>query len=58
LREREQVRDSLEITPLSERQREHYRAEWQQVQSDFVDNPSEAVADADRLVSEVMRERG
>lgn len=58
LREREEVRDRLEITPLSERQRERYAGEWQQVQSDFVDNPSAAVAEADRLVAEVMRERG
>jgi hypothetical protein len=58
LREREQVRKGLEIRPLSERQRERYGGEWQQVQSDFVDNPSEAVAEADRLVAEVMRERG
>jgi len=58
LREREQVRKGLEIRPLSERQRERYGGEWQQVQSDFVDNPSEAVSEADRLVAEVMRERG
>jgi hypothetical protein len=58
LREREQVRERLEIRPLSERQRERYGSEWEQVQSDFVDNPSDAVAEADRLVAEVMRERG
>jgi predicted nucleic acid-binding protein len=58
LREREDIRERLEIAPLSERQRERYGAEWQQVQSDFVDNPSGAVAEADRLVAEVMRERG
>jgi predicted nucleic acid-binding protein len=58
LREREQVRDRLEITPLSDRQRERYGREWEGVQSAFVDNPSSAVADADRLVAEVMRERG
>lgn len=58
LREREQVRERLEIRPLSDRQRERYASEWQQVQSDFVDNPSGALAEADRLVAEVMRERG
>jgi hypothetical protein len=58
LREREQVRDSLEISPLSERQRQRYGGEWEQVQSDFVDNPSDAVREADRLVAEVMRDRG
>lgn len=58
LREREQVREKLEIRPLSAGQREHYGREWEQVQSTFVDNPSGAVAQADRLVAEVMRERG
>jgi predicted nucleic acid-binding protein len=58
LREREQVRERLEITPLSDRQRERYGREWEEVQAAFVDNPSSAVADADRLVAEVMRERG
>jgi hypothetical protein len=58
LRDREQVRERLEISPLSGRQRERYGGEWEQVQSDFVDNPSEAVAEADRLVAEVMREQG
>lgn len=58
LRERKQVRERLDIRPLSERQRQRYAGEWEQVQSDFVDGPSEAVAEADRLVAEVMRERG
>ena len=58
LREREQVRERLEIRPLSPRQRESFGRQWEQVQSAFVDNPSGAVADADRLVAEVMRERG
>ena len=58
LRDREQEREQLEITPLSDRQREKYMREWEQVQSEFVDDPSDAVGDADRLVAEVMRERG
>jgi len=58
LREREQVREKLEISPLSASERESYGREWEQVQSAFVDNPSGAVAQADRLVAEVMRQRG
>jgi hypothetical protein len=58
LHEREQVRQQFEIRPLSARQCERYAREWEQAQSAFVDNPSGAVADADRLVTEVMRERG
>jgi len=55
LREREQVREKLEISPLSASQRESDGREWEQVQSTFVDNPSGAVAQADRLVADVMR---
>ena len=58
LRQREQVRERLEIRPLSDRERERYGREWEETQSAFVDNPSAALADADRLVAEVMRERG
>jgi hypothetical protein len=58
LRDREQARDQLTIRPLSERSRERYQEQWEQVQSAFVDNPSGAVSQADRLVTEVMRERG
>jgi hypothetical protein len=58
LREREQVRERLEITQLSTGQRESFGREWEQVQSAFVDNPSGAVAQADRLVAQVMRARG
>lgn len=58
LRDREQTRKQLEIRPLSDRQRESYGRDWEQVQTDFVDNPPGAVAEADRLVAEVMRERG
>jgi len=58
LREREQVRQRLEIRPLSTRQREDYGRQWDQVQSTFVENPSGSVAVADRLVAEVMRTRG
>jgi hypothetical protein len=58
LRDREHEREKLTIRPLSERQRERYQGQWEQVQAAFVDNPSGAVSQADRLVTEVMRERG
>lgn len=34
---------------------ERFRAEWQQVQTRFVDDPKDAVQDADRLVAEVLQ---
>jgi hypothetical protein len=58
LRERESEHDKLDIRPLSDAQRERYIEEWETVQSRFVDRPESAVADADDLLSQVMRERG
>ncbi len=48
----------LEIQPLSPESAERYTLEWRDVQARFVDQPSEAVKDADRLVTRVMQERG
>jgi hypothetical protein len=58
LREREERRDSLDIRPLPPAARERYAQEWGDVQARFVDEPSGAVVEADRLVTIVMRERG
>jgi hypothetical protein len=55
---RQQKRDKLDIIPLSHEARAEYADRWRTVQTTFVDNPSSAVGDADRLVTEVMRERG
>ena len=58
LASRERNRQKLDIVPLSPEAREKYAATWREVQTAFVDNPSNAVGDADRLVAQVMRERG
>jgi len=58
LREREARHDGLDLRPLSETSRQRYAQQWQQMQSGFVDRPQVAVADADRLITTVMRERG
>jgi hypothetical protein len=58
LREVSRRRDELEIRPLSEAARTRFGERWQMVQSDFVDQPDRAVAEADALVAEVMRQRG
>jgi hypothetical protein len=55
---RERQRDKLDIRPLTPAALEGYTNRWRTVQTAFVDNPSSAVGDADRLVTEVMRERG
>ena len=58
LREREAKRDELELRPLSEASRQRYSQQWTDMQSTFVDRPQVAVADADRLITDLMRERG
>lgn len=55
---RERRRDKLDIHPLTPEAREGYAHRWRTVQTAFVDHPSGALGDADRLVTEVMRERG
>jgi hypothetical protein len=58
LRDREARHDELELKPLSEASRERYANQWRDMQSGFVDRPQVAVSDADRLITDLMRERG
>lgn len=58
LRERRERRDSYDIRPLDPEAQARYASRWQQTQARFVDHPASALAEADELVSEVMRERG
>ncbi|MFN8024989.1 MAG: hypothetical protein U0W40_01130 [Acidimicrobiia bacterium] len=58
LREREARHDELDLRPLSPASRERFTRDWDDVQRTFVDRPQVAVADADRLVTDLMRERG
>jgi hypothetical protein len=58
LEDRRARRHKLEIVPLEVRARDRYLQEWRLVQARFVDSPPEATRSADRLISEVMRERG
>ena len=58
LQEREKRRAGLEIRPLSASSAAGYRAEWDDVQRRFVDDPADAVERSDRLVVRMMRERG
>jgi hypothetical protein len=58
LRERRERRRSYDIRPLDPEAQSRYAGRWQQTQARFVDHPASALAEADVLVSEVMRERG
>jgi hypothetical protein len=58
LREKAARRDELDIRPLGVEARTRYADEWSLVQARFVDQPREAVDQADSLLASVMRERG
>ena len=55
---RRKRREELDIRPLSPDAVDRYGREWEAVQTQFVDDPVGATRDADRLVSQVMAERG
>jgi hypothetical protein len=58
LKEREKRVVKLDIHPLGDEVNKKYHDEWITIQSKFVDDPSEAVEQANRLVTEVMIARG
>lgn len=55
---REQKRKELDIVDLTAEARQEHIATWRKVQTDFVDEPLDAVGRAEQLVTHVMRERG
>ena len=58
LAEREKRVGTFSIHPLQGGDRERYAQEWSLVQKRFVDDPSAAVTEADKLVTTVMGARG
>jgi hypothetical protein len=58
LQEREKRVESFNITPLQRQDRERFAQTWNNVQSQFVNDPPDAVATADRLLIDVMKARG
>jgi hypothetical protein len=48
----------LEIAPLRPEQAQRFAAAWRTTQARFVDDPDHTIAEADRLVQELMRVRG
>ncbi len=55
---RERKHNKLKIDDLTPEARSKYVSAWSDTQAGFVDNPAKSVSEADRLVTEVMRERG
>lgn len=58
LRARQARHDELELRPLAPLARKGFLDAWQGAQAEFVDDPVIAVSDADRLIQNVMRDRG
>jgi hypothetical protein len=51
-------RDTLEIRDVALEEHERFARRWGGVQGGFVDDPGQAVADADGMVNAVLRSRG
>jgi hypothetical protein len=58
LRARERRHAELNIRPLSAQARQRYAAEWEELQAQFIDWPTEAVRTGDELVARLVAERG
>src|SRR5262245_43518684 len=55
---REKRVSRFKILPLSREDAQRYERDWKTLQARFVDDPKGAVAQADRLVRDVMQRRG
>src|SRR5450432_4008414 len=58
LADRQERVEKLKIRDLDPTERERFAKQWESVQSRFVDSPKGAVAEADDLVSSLMKTRG
>lgn len=58
LADRERQHRQLDLKPIPPADRERYTQQWAQVQERFVDNPEQAVHEADQLVVMLMQARG
>ena len=58
LGERVKQHGSLDEQPLSPEARAQYRAQWADVQEQFVESPQRAVTEADALLAGLARDRG
>ena len=58
LAERAERRKELDIRPLPAEDRRRYAARWESVQAAFVDHPHAATAEADALITDVLKQRG
>jgi hypothetical protein len=50
--------DRLDIRDLAPEARQKYLETWRSIQSQFVDAPAAAIKEADRVIAQVMQDRG
>jgi hypothetical protein len=58
LQEREERRQSFDLRPLEQDERDRFRARWEDLQASFVDSPAAAVRSADELIDDVAGKVG
>lgn len=58
LERRVERHERLNITELSDDDRQRYADAWRDIQRRFVDEPEATLGDADRLITQAMRDRG
>jgi hypothetical protein len=58
LQERQRRVEAFSLRPLSQEDADAFTASWRTVQARFVDDPRNAVIEADHLIADVMRARG
>ncbi len=58
LEAREKRVEAFDIHPVSPQEHQRFEEEWRNTQAAFVDAPDRAVADADRLVKQLMQAEG
>jgi hypothetical protein len=58
LKARQKRVEQLDIVPLQPAEAARFSESWRALQARFVDNPKGVLADADRLVRELMQKRG
>jgi hypothetical protein len=58
LEKRQKRIKDFDIRPLTEEEYKQFKSEWQLTQALFVDDPTEAVTEADMLITEVMEAQG
>jgi len=58
LQEREKRAKQLQIRPIGPTDRARFVESWRAIQTRFVDDPGQAVTEADKLLGEVMTARG